>query len=319
MKTLSKWLMIPVVFLLLLFLLFQISLFSNPSVSHLSAVGTPTIDMQIYRSGKWLQNTAEGSWFVWGGQLYYVYTARNNDASQKIMKIVRFSDNVEIVSFANGFGFQSVIVIDGVLYIFASDVSWENANAGWGSKIVRFATPDLVNFFGPDTILQMPSNRMVVNTTIARNGNTYVLGYESKVNGGSWDTRFLTSTDFNNWSATGSVLTTPPGVGSSDASCPYLTFIDGYYYIWVATTLPGPKYVVPLARSANLTSWSWSRLYTIKPIFEFEDINTTDLDFIEYNNEVYLLYTVSDQQTYQRITYAKFKGIFVELVQAYFI
>lgn len=270
-----------------------------------SVHGTPTFpqNMGLQRSNVWLGNATEGSWFVWSSELYYVYTDRPFNGSSLQMKIIKFSDKSVVSTFGSGYGYQDVVVDNGTLYVFAV--------ASSSQSIVKFTSTDLTTWSSATTIKTLSAGNTVYNISATKNSTEVVLAYEYLPSGGSFTIGFIKSSDYSTWSDTGTAL-------SGGYLCPELLYVNSNYYMLVGSHISSVgQWHTWMAKSSGLSTWSWSRLTVLRPVFEFEDINTTDADVIEFDGKVYVMYMVGDQNTYMRLTYATFDGTLSQFVEAF--
>lgn len=270
------------------------------------------INQKIDRSGVWLQDATEASGFVWNNEFYYVYTDRDFANTTRQMKIIKWSDGSVVSTFGSGYGFQGVIVDSGTLWVYATT---GNSSA---HAIVGFKTTDLTTWTSLGTVYSLTSSYQVFNISVTKNGSNFIMTYEFLGPGYTgFACGFLTSSNGTSYSPTGTPLGLVSGVGQI-CSCPCLRYVGGTYYFWTTTPLSSPtRYHTWMAKSTNLSSWTWSRLTTLRPVLEFEDINTSDVDLTEFDGKVYGIYATGDQQTYQRLTYFTYDGTLAQYIQAY--
>lgn len=292
-------------------LLLATALFSIATVK-----GTPTFPQQvgINRTGVVLQNATEASGFVWNNELYYVYTDRNVAGTTAQMKVVKptldsnglITGQTTISTFGSGYGCQDVNVAGGTLYVFATNCRMDFTHKG--NSIVKFTTTDLTNFSGPTTIKTADANTQYYNLSATYNTSTseYLIAYEQKSTGNVWSVRFIASYDNSTWVNSG---------GSWDKSPPEIKYVNGSYYIWGGIPVNGQG-VVQIAKT-NLGTFTNSRITVLRPEKSWEDINTTDLDLVEFDGKVYGFYMVGDQTTYMRLTYFTYNGSLAQYIEAY--
>lgn len=278
--------------------------------------GTPTFPQQIgiNRTGVVLQNATEASGFVWNNELYYVYTDRDVAGTTAQMKIVKpaldsnglITGQTNIATFGSGYGCQDVDVHGSTIYVFATGCKMDLSHMG--NSIVKFSSTNLTTWSGPTTIKTMPSNRQAYNVSATENPNTgeYLVAYESTSAAYDWSTKFIASLNATTWVDSGGSWTQTP---------PEIKYVNNSYYIWGGKVVNGQGQTV-MAKTDQGT-FTQSRIVAIKPIMEYEDINTTDLDLVEFNGKVYGFYMVGDQSTYMRLTYFTFNGTLAQYVEAY--
>jgi hypothetical protein len=293
------------------------------AISSLPLRATPVFPapMSINRSGTWLQNAAEGSWFVWNSELYYVYTDRNLSGSTTQMKVVKptldsggnITGQTDIATFGSGYGCQDVIVDSGTLYVFASNCKMDFTHLG--NSIVKFSSTNLTTWTGPSTIYTAEASGQIYNAAIGKDASgNFVLGYD--LHNPSWYaeyfvTRFATSTNLTSWSNVGTASYVWRNHGCAD-----LQYVNGAWHIWGFNEV-GSSWSIISARTTDFLSFANSRIPTIKPVYEYEDINTSDPDMIEFGGKTYIMYLASDQTSYMRLSYATFPGTISQLADVY--
>lgn len=285
------------------------------------ALASPTLPspVGIDKSGIWLQNATEASWFVWNNELYYVYTDRNLSGSSTQMKIVKptfsgdkITGQTDIATFGSGYGCQDVYVDSGTLYVFATSCKMDFTHKN--NSIVRFSSTDLTTWSGPTSLVPMGASAQVYNVSIDKNTSTnnWIMSFEYKAGAG---------TDFAcQWLQSGSLTGSWSGVGgATTGSCHELKYLNGVYYQWVVGNITSPRteYHTWLMKSTNLTNWTTSRITVLQPEKSYEDMNTTDIDLQEFDGKLYGLYMTGDQNTYMRLTYLTFNGSLAEFIDAY--
>src|SRR3990167_10907051 len=125
------------------------------------AASTLAADQTITKSGVWLQNATEASWFVWNSELYYIYTNRPATGPATNMKIIKFSDQSVVATFGTDYGCQDVLVDNGTLYVFATKCYMDFTHTG--NSIVKFTSTNLTTWSGPTTIYTAESSGQVYN------------------------------------------------------------------------------------------------------------------------------------------------------------
>jgi hypothetical protein len=304
-------------FSILIFIIFSICIVEYSFASRVQTNLVSPQDMRIKKTGLWLQDAAEGSWFEWEGTLHYAFTERSLDASNKHIKIADFQTNKVISTFAEGFGFQDVIVQGDTFHVFMGNVGWSTSKGEKGNGIWYTSSKNLIDFSEPRMIKEMPEDTTVYNVSVTINDQReFVVAYEFKdpylI---PFSIRFIKSKNLQVWQDVGSTFG-----GQQRVGCPDIKFIGGKYYMWFGETIDSPKpYVTNMAMSDDLSVWKQSRLATLSPTFDYEDINNSDPDVFEYQGKVYVMYLVSDQQTYTRMTYATFDGTLQQFVEVYYV
>lgn len=277
---------------------------------------TPTLPLnqKLEKSGMWLQNATESSWFVWNNELYYIYANRSIAGPAINMKIIKFSDQSVVATFGTDYGCQDVLVDGGTLYVFATKCYMDFSHTA--NSIVKFTSTDLTNWSGPATIYTGGSYEQIYNVGVGKDASgNVVIGYD--IHNPSWYaeyfvTRFITSTNYTTWSNIGTASNVWHGHGCAD-----LKFVNGAWYIWGFSDMPGGGWATISAKTTDFLNFTNSKIPTIKPVHEWEDINTTDPDLIEFDGKVYISYMTGDQSTYARLTYATYEGTLAQLIDVY--
>lgn len=282
-------------------------LFGLMLATNLSATPTFPHNQKIDKSGVWLANAVEASWFIWSNELYYVYTNRNISGSSTEMKVVRWSDKAVISTFGSGYGCQDVLVDSGTLYVFATNCKMDYTHTG--NSIVKFTSSNLTSWSGPSTIYTVESSSQIYNVAVTH-GSEYVIAFE--IHNPYWYNEYFVIR-FLGSSSPGSGYTSK---GDShvlvDNSCPDIHYVNSKYYIW-----SGQDERSHSSYTTNFSTFTTSVLPTIKPVHEYEDIFTSDPDLIEFDGKVYIFYGTGNQTTYFRLTYATYDGTLAQLIDAY--
>lgn len=277
------------------------------------SVPTLPMNQKIEKSGVWMQSATEVSWFIWNNELYYIYTNRPVSGTATNMKLIKFSDHSVVATFGTDYGCQDAIVDSGTLYVFATRCYMDFSHLG--NSIVKFSSTNLTTWTGPTTIYTVEGSGQMYNTTVGKDASgNVVVGYD--VHNPSWYneyfvTRFLTSTNYTNWSSVGTA-----SYAWRDHGCASLHFINGAWYIWGFKSVTGGWQTIS-AKTTDFLNFTISKIPTLKPTYEWEDINTTDPDLIEFDNKVYIAYMTGDQSTYMRSTYATYSGTLAQLIDVY--
>lgn len=276
---------------------------------------TPTLpaNMAIEKSGTWLQNATEASWFIWNNELYYMYANRPMAGPATNMKIVKFSDQSVVATFGTDYGCQDALVDNGTLYVFATKCYMDFTHKG--NAIVMFTSTNLTTWSSPTTIYTSGSYEQIYNVGVGKDtSGNIVLGYD--IHNPSWYaeyfvTRFITTTNYTAWSNVGTA-----SYVWHDHGCIDLQFVNGTWHVWGFNDMPGGGWNTVSAKTTDFLNFTGEGV-TIAPVFEYEDINTTDPDLIEFDGKVYIIYMVGDQSTYARLTYATYDGTLAEFAEAY--
>jgi alpha-L-fucosidase len=249
--------------------------------------------VQSYRtaSATTMQTIQKGSQFpsmkgmeatpvVFNGELLYVGT--KPESSGVHMIVVRQSNAVVISDQLANMEFVSAIVSNGTLYVFGT--------TGSRTQISVMSTVDLVTWTPRATIFTAPGGRNVFNTSVATSPTGFVMAYEVCDQGQiCFNARFLQSTDLMNWVSIGGVY--EPGYYTA---CPTIRYVNGYYYMFFLSAYQsanGTYYATNVSRSSDLLAWQFSQKTVISPLDGDPAMNASDVDFVEFNGQVRILYS----------------------------
>jgi hypothetical protein len=273
----------------------------------------------IVKQNKILNNFVESTPFVWKNKLMYFVSERTIDGKNHKLSIYDFDTNKKIVSFGEGFGLGSALVYNNTLYVFAT-IDWGKKGK---SAIYLFKSSDLKNISDPVLVYKASPKQSVFNTSITRNTDTgkFVMAMEVDEDGFiAFTIRLFESDDLFNWKQVNN------GIFGKDVyvACPAIRYINNEFYMWFLSEEYSDlkcktclTYVEKIAKSKNLVSWDVSPYKFLVPS-KGEGMSTSDVDFAEYKNKVYIFYAAGDQGTWSNIRYALFNGSMVKMVGKFF-
>jgi len=256
----------------------------------------------------------ESAPFVWNNELKYIIFQRDEENKKYDLAIYDFKTKEKISGYGEGLGLGSVLVQNDRLYIFATKNWMAKSDSSNRSEVVMITTDDLKNFSEPATIYTAADRQILFNSSVTYNPDQkkYIMALETDEPGFvAFSIRFLESDDLSHWNLF------PDRVFGryAYAACPTIRYIDGYYYLWYLKAVqfdPNQptknSYVEQLSKSGDLIDWQTSPQYVLAPDQKGEGIDTSDIDFIEYKNKMYILYAIGDQVTWAKIKYAVFDG-----------
>jgi hypothetical protein len=222
--------------------------------------------------------------------------------------------------FAIGYHLGSATVIGDYMYVFGVKT--------WGaSRIDMFWSNDLVEWKSMPA-LDLPG-WSIFNNSVCRADGRYVMAFEidkpSDEAGVPFTTRFAESTDLRSWK-----LLARDCVFAKDryTACPSLRYINGWFYMTYLEAKPGPEYETYLVRSRDLRTWDASpsnpllqmssddqKIATerLSPaererIRAAKNINSSDVDFCEFQGKTEVLYSWGNQQGIEHLARARFNG-----------
>jgi alpha-L-fucosidase len=309
---------ILVVLLLVLYVLSKNN-FNGPRVEPSDKVLIP-LSRMIAKQNKILNNFVESTPFVWKEKLMYFVSERAIDGKKgHKLAIYDFSTNRRISSFGEGLSLGSALVYNNTLYVFATK--------DWGKKgesvIFLIKSSDLKTFSDPVVIYRANPKQSVFNTSVTRNTDTgeFTMAMEVDEDGFvAFTIRLLKSDDLLSWKQV------PNAIFGKDVyvACPAIRYINHEYYMWFLSEEyndPNCKtcltYVEKIAKSKDLVSWEISPYRFLVPGKD-EGISTSDIDFAEYKNKVYIFYAAGDQATWSNMRYAIFNAPIDKMVDKFF-
>ena len=265
----------------------------------------------------------EGTPFVWKDKLYYFVSERGDTPASLRLSIYDFTTRQRIALFAEH---QQLLLgsafVDGnTFYAFAT----KNHTEYGKSQIYMIQSKDLRSFSKPLLIYHAPEKQQIFNTSVTRNSDTgeYVMAFETTTKGEltPFTVYFLKSKDIVRWALVDGVVF---GKDMYVAS-PTLKYLDKWYYLWfLMKEYNDPNcpncttYVTKIARSKDLSTWQTSPHFFMVPDRSDEGINVSDVDLTEFNNRVYILYAVGDQDKWTNMRLAVYDGTLRSLVQNFF-
>jgi predicted GH43/DUF377 family glycosyl hydrolase len=256
----------------------------------------------IQKTGLLLKNKMESTPVVWtDGRILLV-------ASGRELGTIEIYDGAILVSSTHTeTALISAIVSGGRLYVFGSK------NFGSPNNTVEVtSTGDLTHWAAPRTVLSGRNDRTYFNTSVtpAANG-TFTMAIETcEQYTVCFNVRFFQSTDLYNWTEIGAIF--KPDIY---AACPTIRYINGFYYVFYLRS--NRYFSTYVSRSADLVTWEDSSSVVLFPTEE-EGIDNSDMDFVEFNGELIIIYAVGDQTTYTNINSAKYHGSLADFVAEFF-
>jgi hypothetical protein len=243
----------------------------------------------------------------------------------------------EISRFGQGHSFVSAYVDGSELSVFST--AFNSFGAVMDMKTIdRYTCTDSnnwSNWSSAQTALVPNPSEQFFNSSVCRDGQSYVMAYESGV-AGYWDFSFARSTDLANWTRVPDLRFADLKEGSTCAN-PTIRYTGGCYYLMYGiNTFNGPgtryeyefpttRYVTGLARSTDLATWEVSP--TRGPMIDVgaddkrgteRAISATDADLYEYGGKTYIYYAVGDQNLWADIHALRYDGSMQQMFEAYF-
>lgn len=222
----------------------------------------------------------EATPIVFNNELLYVGTRPHSGGVNLV--VLRQSDSTVLADWLAGMEFVSAIVNNGTLYVFG--------NTGGRTQISVTSTSDLINWTPKQVVYTAPAGRNVFNNSVAADATGFVMAYETcDQNQVCFNARFMRSSDLINWTAAGGVY--EPGYYTA---CPTIRYSNGYYYMLFLSAFHsnnGTYYATNIARSTDLTHWQFSQMTVISPLDGDYAMNASDMDLVEYNGQVRIVYS----------------------------
>lgn len=214
----------------------------------------------------------------------------------------------------------SAFVDNGRLYIFGSTDISNSTN-----EIVRQEIDVATwSFTGPELHVRTSSGGYkFFNTSVCKGPDKYIMAYETN-EAVAFSLRFLQSTDFVDWSPIGDLCN-----ANIYSACPTVKYAkDGYYIVNYLFDLAGNgtgPWITAMARTSDfihIENFAGNSNYTcyqqlMAPDMELEGINSSDIDYTEWNGKVYFTYLTGDQRTWAASNDAWFEGSIIDLYHCF--
>jgi hypothetical protein len=274
-----------------------------------------------------MDSRIESAPFLWKDSLYVLIADRDKNEN-RFLSIYTFKDKRKIASFGDNLQFASVFVnSDGMINIFGT----KDPLVYGGSTIQLIKTADLTHFTSSTVVLRANNNQRFFNTSVTQGPNKlYIMTVEvdEKEVKSPFSARFYTSSNLDNWIPSNDFLFAKEVY----LGCPTLRYFDSFYYLWYLVedrVDPNCKvgvngdnnncklYKVQLSRSKDLLNWQTSAKDFLYPGYN-EGINSSDIDFAEYNGETYIFYATGDQKSWGDIQYFLISSPLREVVKTFF-
>jgi hypothetical protein len=206
------------------------------------------------------------------------------------------------------------MVDGGTLYIFGADPT-----VPYGNAVYMIQSRDLVSWSAPVKLFTVPNNRIAANTSVTKDSTGYVMAVEECLVGSGCsvdEIYFYHSPDLLTW-----VEISGPMIANTYTAAPTIRYSGGYYYVFYMRSA-GDYFFVSLTRSQNLQYWEVSNQVVVSPTESVEGVNTSDLDLVEYNGRVKIVYAIGYQTVasnhYMDIREAYYYGTLDEFLERFF-
>jgi hypothetical protein len=244
---------------------------------------------------------------------------------------------VAIVSVHNGAEGKGVIVRDLDTksniqeiewpYRFASAINHGEDILVIGSKRIRVGTEIGLLRLGADLVVKEKSTLFrsmdhIANSSLAYDGTRYVMAIEvESAAGGQFHPRFMVSRNLRDWSIHGVDM-----LPDEYAACPTIRYLDGWYYIFylrshrMGKSRDGQQYAFStrLGRTKDFRTFDTQHYGTAPVVLApegGEGVNTSDLDLLEHNGRVHIVYDVGNQLSNGHLRTAVYEGTLGEMVR----
>ncbi|MDR6702995.1 hypothetical protein [Agrobacterium tumefaciens] len=167
----------------------------------------------------------------------------------------------------------------------------------------------------PQFVRQSSGGYQFFNTSVCAGPHGYILVYETN-EASPFSFRFLQSSDLEAWQPIGDLCNR-----DFYSACPTISYAENGWYMVTYLFCVGGKYVTAMARTndfvriqsfggnAHLTAFQ----QLLAPDAQGEGINTSDVDFIEWNGKVKFNYLIGDQSTWGISNEAEYDGTLINL------
>jgi hypothetical protein len=252
---------------------------------------------------------AETTPIVWNGALLFVYGDRpHNSAPGEVARVTVADEAGAIVALGpSNFAFTSALVHGGRLYVFGV-TDWSKPNA-----LRMSSTADLTTWSEPVTLLAPKQGTVYYNSSVAEVPGGFVMAYEvCETARPCFTWRTALSTDLESWFAHSERFS------DHYAACPTIRYLNGYYYAFYLVK-SGGQFVTAVSRSLDRKSWERSSTSVMSPAtVDAESTNVSDVDFVEYNGKLEVVFINGDQTTWGESRRATFDGSLADLVAKLF-
>jgi len=259
------------------------------------------------------KDMCELSPFIWQGRLCHMECVRPATGGRSEDYYLRLADaetNAELGRLAQGYGLASILVHDGMAYVFAS--RWEEG--GW-RDVTAFRSRDLKQW--ESKLVIQGENEGVFNTSVCQGRRGFVMAYESDdPTYPAFTVKFARSADLWTWTKL------PQAVFGTDryTACPCLRYMNGWYYmLYLERRSPRWFFETYLARSRDLLHWEQSAANPVlTPDDLDEGINASDPEIVEVEGKTWVYYAVGDQLTWMNLKRAMYPGSLRRFFESWF-
>lgn len=211
-----------------------------------------------------------------------------------------------------GLGLPSAAVFGSRMYIVGSTPWW----TGTPNEVQLYYTDDLATMHGPVTLLRATGSTRYFNTSLAVDGDKYILALETCEAGTAcFNTRFYQSSDLATFTEVGSMFSP-----NAYAACPTIRKLGDTYYMFYLHHMGGPSYETRIVRSKDLRTWEYGRA-VVSPGLADQN-NASDFDLVEFAGKVHIRHAVGSQvsrpDAFVNVVSAEYSGTLQQFVLEYF-
>ncbi|MFH0998683.1 MAG: hypothetical protein V1844_24805 [Pseudomonadota bacterium] len=260
-----------------------------------------------------VRNLCELSPFLWKDRLCHMECIRpgtGGTPDDHYLLLREVKRGKELGRLAQGYGLASILVHNGVAYVFAS--RWENDT--W-KDVTMFKSADLQHWDSKEVL--KGENELLFNTSVCQGPAGFVMAYES--NDPSYPPftiKFARSENLESWTKI------PEATFGTNryTACPCIRYVNGYYYVLYSECRhPRRYYETYITRSQDLRHWELSAVNPVlMPNGIDEGVSATDPEIIEIKEKTYIYYSVGNQQTWMNIKRVIYPGTMKEFFESWF-
>ena len=305
----------------------------------------PIRERKIKKLGTLKPNFVESTPFVWNNELLIFEWVRPDSWAHTgnehgYHHIFNPEKNTVSKPFAYDHAFACCYEENGTLYAYGVE-----GNDGWTNRIGMFWSNDLENWQSRESVILLPEDLCVFNTSVCKAEDGYVMAIEvgtpedtHPITGCNFTIVFATSKDLFNWE----LLPIEKYIYSPEryTACPSIRYFDGYYYMVNLESAPFHRWIPYITRSRDLEEWEIGEINPFltpddddkkliypdrltedekERIFNAFDCNNSDVDFCDYNGKTAIMYSWGNQYGTEFLAMAEYDGTLKELLESHFL
>jgi hypothetical protein len=213
------------------------------------------------------------------------------------------------------YGLGCAFVKDNHIHLFGSS-QWDQPNGIFSCEL-----NEEYKMAPIQQVWKSEPNQSIYNTSVCADEDGFIMAYEVREpNTTPFSIRFLKSKDLLHWTPIGNIF--HPDIY---AACPTVRFINNWYYILYLRSY-GKYYVMSIARTRNFIEYEdfnenphYPGNYQVVSSLNtpHEGINNSDVDLVEFENKLYIMYADGDQRTWGNLRLAIYLGTFDKFIQEF--